>query len=102
MKKLLAFLAFGLVLSTASNASTDYDRTITKIGAQGNNAYFYVSPTTSTACLYSVLYITDVSTTSGKSLYTALLSAQSSGNPLTRIDYSVGGDGKCSVSLIEF
>lgn len=93
--------ALPLILPAISMAATDADRTITKTGAQGDVAYVYVSPAPSTSCLYGVLYIATTSTSSGKAMYATLLSAQSAGKPLTRVDYTVQGDGTCNITLIE-
>lgn len=99
--KMLAVMSLALPAVSMAATVTDTNRTISKIGAQGNVAYIYVTPATTTTCLYGVLYIADTSTSSGKALYATLLSAQSQDKPLTRIDYAVQGDGTCNISLLE-
>lgn len=102
MKRLL--LAAITALSCANVlAVTDTNRTITKIGVQGDDAYFTVSPATSVTCGYGVLYLKDTDNANTKVKVAAVMSAYSDQAPLTRIDYTVvaGSPSTCHVSLVE-
>ncbi len=108
MKKFITF-AFALVVSFSASSvfaldATDNNKTITKIGVQGNIAYISVTPaiTLSGGCLFNILYVGDITTASGKAFYATLLTAYSQGKPLSRVDYSNGGTGQqCFVTLLE-
>ena len=104
VKKTFA-LAFGLLTSLAAHATTDLDRTVASIGVQGQTAYVSLSPAPSAACLYGLVYITDISTASGKALYATLLTSYTMGKSLGRIDYSQNVSGapatQCVISLIQ-
>ena len=108
MKKLIT-VCFALLVSLSTSSvfagnTVEFNRTITKIGVQGNVAYIAVSPALALAggCLFDILYIADTSISSGKALYATLLTAYSQGKPLSRVDYFNATSGtQCFVSLLE-
>ena len=100
MKKLI-ILAVSLLLSFSASATTDTARTIISIGAQGQSAYLSLSPAPTGTCLYGNIYLDDLSTASGKALYSTLLTAYSLGKVLERVDYAPNAGGACVISLIQ-
>lgn len=108
MKKVISGV-FALIVSLSANSAfalnaVEANKTIARIGVQGNIAYIAVTPAiaVSGGCLFDILYIGDISTANGKSLYATLLTAYSQGKPLSRVDYFNGGTGQqCFISLLE-
>lgn len=95
---IVALLAGGTVVAQTKNA-IEYNKTISKLGAQGD--YFYVSfvePLTIN-CAYGNLYIA----ANRKGLYTQLLAAKLTNKRVSRIDYvQPDGDGTvCNVDIVE-
>ena len=109
MKKLIAAVFASVVALSASSAfaATDFNKTITKIGAQNGVAYISVSPALTIGaagtCQFDIVYVADISTPAGKSYFATLLTAYSQGKPLSRIDYfNVGAAGTtCNLNLVE-
>lgn len=107
MKKLIsAAVVAALAVGPACAAVTQqYNVTIKNVGFQGAAGYVTLNEALSVGCLYTTLYLPDLGTSSGKGLYSQLLTALSSGLPLARVDYtldpaSVPQPNKCTVSLI--
>ena len=109
MKKLIA-VAISLIVTLAASSAfgaTDFNKTIVKIGAQGNVAYIQLSPALTIGvagtCQYDIIYEADITTASGKAYYATLLTAYSQGKPLSRVDYlNVGVPGTvCNLTLVE-
>lgn len=96
----LALVCCGII-STASSATLS-NQTITKVGAQGGNAYIYLAANPSPACLYNVIYVKNIDLTVGKVNYMAVLSGYMAGKVATRIDYNVLVDNTCQLTLVEF
>ncbi|WP_323141133.1 hypothetical protein [Massilia phyllosphaerae] len=95
---IVALLAAGTVAAQSKHA-IEYNKTISKLGAQGD--YFYVSfaePFTLN-CAYGNLYVA----ANRKGLYTQLLAAKLTGKRVSRIDYvQPDGDGTvCNVDIVE-
>ena len=108
MKKLIFIVAALMVSLSAGSVSAlsivENNKTVTRIGVQGNVAYIAISPAIALTggCLFDILYIPDTSIASGKALYATLLTAYSQGKPLSRVDYFNGGAGQqCFISLLE-
>lgn len=105
MKKVLAGLILA-VSGVSALATTELNKTIAGIGAQGNLAYIYVTPAPAGAsgCIAGApLYIRDTSTAAGKAQFAVLLSAYSADLPLKRVDFAVDSSlgNNCTISLIE-
>lgn len=95
--RLLPILA---ALSGPAVATTELNKTIVHVGAQWNLGYVLFSVLPSAGCNYNNIYL-DTSTDAGKAQFTVLLSAYTSGRPISRIDYTKGTDGTCTVDLVE-
>lgn len=103
MKKLLCFTAFASLLASATPAFAiiDNNRTISRVGVQNSNSSAYVQFTVapSATCSFNTLYIA-VNTDAGRANYALLLTAQATGQPIVRVDYTVTGT-TCTINLIE-
>ena len=95
-------LALSLVAAGQAVAVTELNKSITSVGVQGTLSYISVSPPPS-GCLYNLIYIADISTASGRSLYATLMMAMSSGKNLYRVDFypSPSQPARCDLNLIE-
>jgi len=100
MRKLPVATLLALCVSAPAAATTEYNKTISRVGAQGSNGYvvFTVPPTGS--CSYGNVYL-NIGTDAGKAYYSLLLTAYAQGRPISRIDYT-NTAGTCTVDLIEF
>lgn len=90
---------FSLSAAAQSQGVSEYNKTIAKLGAQGD--YFYVSfyePLTHN-CAYDNLYIS----AGRKGMYAQLLAAKLTGRRMSSIDYAQpDGDGTtCNVDIVE-
>ena len=108
MKKLFGLVFAALVGFSANSAfaanAVDTNKTIVKIGTQAGTAYLSLSPALTIAggCLFDLVYISDLSTPSGKAFYATLLTAYSQGKPLSRVDYANAASGQqCFITLVE-
>ena len=99
--KIFAAASLLIVAPIAANAdTTDNNMTLTRLGVQSGSAYmFFVSPP-SANCMFGAIYI-DLSTDSGKAMYSLALTAKVSKIPFYRVSYSVA-NGYCMATLIEF
>ena len=100
--KLVAPLAVAVLPAMAvaqSNYYTEYNKTVTFVGVQGNGGYvsFTVAPTAN--CNYNNIYF-DITTDAGKAYLSILLTARAEGKPLGRIDYTISS-GMCNLSLAQ-
>lgn len=100
MKKYLLVATFSLFCAHALG-ETIFDRTITRIGAQGTTVYFSISPAPSTLCKYALLYIMDTNSPGSQLKAAIALSAYMDQVKLTRGDYSQQPDEICKVDLVE-
>lgn len=97
--KIALAVGIGGILSMPASATSESNKIIAHLGAQGLVAYtiFTVPPIVS--CAYDTLYV-DITTDSGKSYYAILLTAYSTGRVLSRVDYTNTG-GTCYINLVE-
>jgi hypothetical protein len=96
-------IAGGLTLLIACGsalATTDTGRFVDRLGIQGGQAYFSVSPGLSVGCLFSNVYF-DISTEAGRSTFAQLQAAKIFGIGLSRIDYTQVSNGQCNLDLVE-
>jgi hypothetical protein len=100
--KLLIFIFCLSPFAAISQTYTDYNRTLTSLGTQNGTGYIRVSPPTSIACLYDVIYIGELNSISAKSNYVIALAAYSSDKITKRIDFIKNNDSTCKLILIEF
>jgi len=110
MKKWVSVVATALFVffSVPAHAlmTSDYNKTIVRIGTQLGVGYIMLSPALtigpSGTCLYDIIYISDLGSPAGKAFYATLLSAYLQGKPLSRVDYYNAGAGTvCYMSLVE-
>ena len=100
LKSLAAVALVSLLSSGVALATTENTKTIQQVGVQTNGlAYVLFKEPLAVACSYSLVYV-DLSTTPGKGILAVLLSAQSSGTGIARIDYTQGTDGTCIASIV--
>jgi len=96
-----ALVVFGAVMPAKSQSTyfSETNKTVAKIGAEGNRFYASFAESVSQNCLYGILYIS----TDKKGLYVQLLAAKLANKHLSRVDYSQpGGSGTvCNVELVE-
>lgn len=92
-------LAIGAApLQAANNYYMEYNKTISKIGAQGDGFYVQFAESFGQNCIYGTGYF------SSKGIYAQILTASLMGQKLSRVDYTQpGGAGtECYISLVEF
>jgi hypothetical protein len=105
LKKLLfGCVAFVIFIGQVSAAQV-LNVTVNKISAAAGSP-FYIGLASTTladggACNYNVLFLPDTATTAGKGIFAILLSAYSSGTPLSRIDFARDGSGNCTLYLVQ-
>lgn len=100
MKKiLLATLLFASFVANAESAQ-DNNKTVKRLGVSGNTAHLDFKEGMKLTCKWGVIYF-DISSDFGKTAYSTILAAKSSGNVLSRVDYIQGEDERCSLSLVE-
>jgi hypothetical protein len=97
-----AAMAFCMVGASAYGQNTYFsetNKTIAKLGAQGNFFYVYFAEPMGQSCANGVLYIP----WDKKGLYTQLLAAKLTAKRISRVDYfQTGGNGTtCTVELVE-
>lgn len=99
--KVFAAASLLVMVPIAAKAdTTDYNMTLTRIGVQSGSAYMFFASPPSQTCNFGAIYI-DLSTDSGKAMYSLALTAKVSKTPFYRIAYSVA-NGYCTATLIEF
>jgi len=97
---MLAGMAALLTVSTAFAAS-ESNKTIQQVGVQYNGpGYVIFNEPLTVSCQYGIVYLPDVSTAPGKAMLAVLLSAQSAGKPISRVDYTQGSDGNCTAAIV--
>lgn len=97
--KLALFLSF--LTPTLSDANQDLNKSVGRLGVQGNSAFFSVKEGLSTACKFGIIY-SAINTDSGKAAYSALLLAKSSKTELLRITYDFDTNTElCTLTLVE-
>ena len=99
----LAGCALALLAATQAVADTyisDTNRTISRLGVQGSNAYFGVKEGFSVACRWGNVYV-DITTDFGKAAYANLLAAKASGRVLSRVDYNQTVSADCTLAIVE-
>lgn len=99
MKYFMMCVGAIVFLPSAASATTDSNRSIAHVGAQGSSGYITLTTATSVTCTYNNLYF-DLTTDAGKSYMAIAMTAWSAGRPISRIDYTVSG-GVCNVQLLE-
>ncbi len=79
---------------------TDYNKTISRIGAQGTIFYVGFNEPLAQTCQYGNIYIAQ----DRKGMYAQLLAAKLTGRRISRVDYSQpsGNGTTCSLELVEF
>jgi hypothetical protein len=81
-------------------ATTEYNKTIVHVGAQWSLGYVLFTVLPTAGCNYGNVYL-DTSTDAGKAYFSVLLTAYTASRPISRIDYTKGADGTCTVDLVE-
>ncbi len=95
-----------LLGSSEAIAVTDYDKTIHAIGIGLNpnpllSGSFRTAEKLAIDCPYETIYF-DVSSNSGKAMYSTILMAKAGKYKLSRIDYFLTADGRyCSLNYVE-
>lgn len=85
---------------TANADTTDSILTIAHVGTQqGGSAYIQITSGLSLSCPFNAVYI-DVSTDSGKAMYSTALTAKATNTPINRLTYRMTG-GVCEATLLE-
>ncbi len=79
---------------------TEYNKSITRVGAQGAMFYVAFAEPLTTNCQWGNVYVA----ADRKGLYAQLLAAKLTNRRISRLDYSQpGGSGtSCAVELVEF
>ena len=98
LKRYLLSLAL-VAFASPAYATTENNKTVAHVGAQGNNGYVTFTVAPAGGCAFGNLYF-DVSTESGKIYYATLLTAYSTGRPISRVDYT-NTAGTCKIDLLE-
>lgn len=88
------------LVSGPAMATTEYNKAIGHVGAQGGNGYVTFSVAPTAGCNWGNVYL-DITTDQGKACFSVLLTAYSSNRPISRIDYTKATDGTCTVDLVE-
>jgi hypothetical protein len=99
----VVFLAFALlagISSAPAGATIEYTKTIDHMGVQFTNLYVHFTTAFSVSCLYGNLYL-DITTDKGKAILSVLLTARAAGIQLSRVDYTMDGNGVCTIDLVE-
>ncbi|GLQ88656.1 hypothetical protein GCM10007898_22260 [Dyella flagellata] len=95
----------GLVLmgmTSVAMAASDDNKTVASAGVQQGTGYFRLVEPTSVSCLYSVIYIPNLSTDAGqRAMYATVLAAESSSRKIAHLSYDVDSMGRCNASLVE-
>jgi hypothetical protein len=99
MKPYIAILLLSTLAGNA-NAIQDVNKSIGRLGVQGNTAYFTLKEGFSTNCLYGVIYM-NITTDFGKLAYANILSAKAAGTKLSWITYDQTAGGQCLLSTVE-
>lgn len=86
--------------SAPALATIEYNKTIAHVGTQGNNGYVIFSVVPTAGCNFGGIYL-NLTTDGGKASYSLLLTAYASNRLISRIDYTKGPDGTCTVDLVE-
>jgi hypothetical protein len=81
-------------------ATSEYNKAISHVGAQGTNGYVIFAAPPTAGCNWGNVYL-NITTDSGRAYYALLLSAYASNRPISRIDYTRAADGTCTVDLVE-
>jgi hypothetical protein len=89
-----------LIACSSALAMTDTARFVDRLGVQGAQAYFSVSPALSVGCLFGDIYF-DISTEAGQSTFAQLQAAKIFSIQLSRIDYTQITNGTCTLDLAE-
>ena len=100
------FAFVGIILmgmtSSAMAATDDYNKTIASTGVQGGVGYFKLVEPTSVNCLYSTIYITNLSGDAGqRAMYATVLAAESGSRKIVRVEYNVDSTSTCTATLVE-
>jgi len=100
-RALIGLLSMGLIAAAYSQSTyfIEYNKTVAKVGAQGNFYYASFAESVGQNCLNAVLFISP----DRKGLYTQLLAAKLAEKHISRLDYSQpGGNGtNCNIELVE-
>jgi hypothetical protein len=100
-RKIVLLLPLLAVLSSPAMATTEYNKTIVHVGAQGSNGYVIFSVPPTADCSWGNVYL-NITTDAGRAYYALLLTAYTSNRPISRIDYTKDANsGTCTVDLIE-
>ncbi|EZP56506.1 hypothetical protein BW41_00652 [Sphingomonas sp. RIT328] len=91
--------AIGFAYAGIAHAESVTNVTVTGVGNQGTQLYATLA-TTPPGCRGAVIYHSS-EIQAGQYVMSILLSARLANRPLTRIDYSVHGDGTCWIVLVE-
>jgi hypothetical protein len=90
-----------LATTFSANATEETNKTIEKLGVQGNNIYFMVAEGIQTTCKWGYIYA-DHTNSFGKTAYSTLLMAKASGKRLSRFVYTQTANGEqCTLTLVE-
>jgi len=99
--KLKINLLIACLVPCVAIAAEDANRTVDRVGVQGNNAYFTAKEGFSQNCQWASIYL-DISTSFGKAAYSNILAAKTSGKKLSRVAYDQAtSGGSCTLSLVE-
>lgn len=82
-------------------AASENNKTIQSVGVQAAGpSYVVFNEPLTVGCQFGLVYLADPSTTQGKAMLAALLSAQAAGKGVARIDYTQGTDGNCTATIV--
>lgn len=98
MKTLAVVILIALGLIAPAFATTEGPKTISRIGADTQNAHLIFTIPLSDGCAYNLLYI---SLTNGKEMLSIAMTARAMGVPLSRVDYTKTGSD-CYATLLEY
>jgi hypothetical protein len=91
---------FAANLSGPANATSELSKTIDHMGVQFTNLYVRFTTPFTQSCSYGNLYL-DITTDKGKAILSVLLTARAAGIQLSRVDYTMDGNGLCTIDLVE-
>ena len=98
----MALSGVGVVVPAHAQSAyfADYNKTIARLGVQGNTYYVGFDEPLGLGCQWGNVYVAP----ERKALYIQLLAAKLSGKRISRIDYSqLNGNGtQCMAELVEF
>lgn len=101
LKSKAAIAFFSVLACTSAFATSESSKTIQQVGVQSNGpGYVIFNEPLTVGCSYTLVYLPDLSTSSGKAMLAALLSAQASGKGVSRIDYTQAADSTCTATIV--